>query len=36
MTSGNVSEEPIAYLDDDARERLRPIADAFLVHDRPI
>ena len=36
MTSGNVSDEPIAYLDDDARERLRPIADAFLVHDRPI
>ncbi|MEA2360060.1 MAG: hydrogenase maturation protein HypF, partial [Solirubrobacteraceae bacterium] len=36
MTSGNVSDEPIAYRDDDALERLEPIADAFLLHDRPI
>jgi hydrogenase maturation protein HypF len=36
MTSGNVSDEPIAYRDDDARERLAPIADLLLVHDRPI
>ncbi len=36
MTSGNVSDEPIAYQDDDARERLGEIADLFLVHDRPI
>lgn len=36
LTSGNVSDEPIAYRDDDARTRLAPIADAFLVHDRPI
>ena len=36
LTSGNVSDEPIAYRDADARERLAPIADAFLVHDRPI
>ncbi|MDO8210313.1 carbamoyltransferase HypF [Conexibacter sp. CPCC 206217] len=36
LTSGNLSDEPIAYRDDDARRRLAPIADAFLVHDRPI
>jgi len=36
MTSANVSDEPIAYIDDDALERLAPIADLFLVHDRPI
>jgi hydrogenase maturation protein HypF len=36
LTSGNVSDEPIAYHDDDALERLESIADAFLLHDRPI
>jgi hydrogenase maturation protein HypF len=36
MTSGNVSDEPIAYQDDDAEQRLRDIADLFLTHDRPI
>ena len=36
LTSGNVSDEPIAYRDADARERLKDIADLFLVHDRPI
>jgi hydrogenase maturation protein HypF len=36
LTSGNVSDEPIAFADDDARERLAPIADLFLLHDRPI
>lgn len=36
MTSGNVSDEPIAFEDDDARARLARIADRFCVHDRPI
>lgn len=36
LTSGNVSDEPLAYRDDDAMERLAPIADFFLTHDRPI
>jgi hydrogenase maturation protein HypF len=36
MTSGNRSDEPIAYQDDDAVQRLRGIADVFLKHDRAI
>ncbi|MER7133650.1 carbamoyltransferase HypF [Streptosporangium saharense] len=36
LTSGNVSDEPIAYRDEDALTRLRGVADAFLLHDRPI
>ncbi|HSR25090.1 MAG TPA: Sua5/YciO/YrdC/YwlC family protein, partial [Candidatus Eisenbacteria bacterium] len=36
LTSGNVSDEPIAYDDDDATATLSGIADAFLRHDRPI
>ncbi|MGP4097716.1 carbamoyltransferase HypF [Nonomuraea sp. KM90] len=36
LTSGNVSDEPIAYEDADALTRLGGIADAFLVHDRAI
>ncbi len=36
MTSGNVSDEPIAYKNEEARNRLGRIADAFLFHDREI
>jgi hydrogenase maturation protein HypF len=36
LTSGNSSDEPIAYVDDDAVARLGSIADAFLTHDRAI
>jgi hydrogenase maturation protein HypF len=36
MTSGNRSDEPIAYEDDDALERLSGIADVFLLHNRRI
>ena len=36
MTSGNTSDDPIAYHDGDALGRLGPIADLFLVHDREI
>jgi hydrogenase maturation protein HypF len=36
MTSGNVSDEPIAYRDEDALARLGTIADLFCVHDRAI
>ncbi|MBU1634220.1 carbamoyltransferase HypF [bacterium] len=36
MTSANVSDEPIAYKNDDAAERLKAIADYFLVHNREI
>jgi hydrogenase maturation protein HypF len=36
MTSGNVSDEPIAYEDGEGIARLEHIADVFLLHDRPI
>jgi hydrogenase maturation protein HypF len=36
MTSGNVSDEPIAFRDAEARRRLSAIAELYLVHDRPI
>ena len=36
LTSGNVSDEPIAHRDDDARTRLAPLVDGFLAHDRVI
>jgi hydrogenase maturation protein HypF len=36
MTSGNLSEEPIAYRNEEARERLANLADAFLFHNRDI
>ncbi len=36
MTSGNLGEEPIAYKDRDASERLALIADGMLTHNRGI
>ncbi|BCR05713.1 carbamoyltransferase HypF [Desulfuromonas versatilis] len=36
MTSANLSDEPIAFQDAEARERLGAIADYFLVHNRRI
>jgi len=36
MTSGNLSEEPIVWRNEDALTRLAKIADAFLLHDRDI
>jgi hydrogenase maturation protein HypF len=36
MTSANPHDEPLARDNDEARARLGDIADAFLLHDRPI
>jgi hydrogenase maturation protein HypF len=36
MTSGNLSDEPIACDDEDARARLSAVADGLLSHNRPI
>jgi hydrogenase maturation protein HypF len=35
-TSGNLNGEPIAFDNEEAQERLRDVADLFVLHNRPI
>jgi hydrogenase maturation protein HypF len=36
MTSGNLSEEPLSIDNQQAKDKLTPLADAFLMHNRDI
>jgi hydrogenase maturation protein HypF len=36
LTSANRSDEPICFTEQDAKQRLSPLCDAVLDHDRPI
>ena len=36
MTSGNLSEEPLVFTNEEARHKLSPLCDAFLMHNRDI
>ncbi len=36
MTSGNISDEPIVFTEEEMAERLGGIADFYLTHNRPI
>lgn len=36
VTSGNLSDEPIAHTNTDAATQLATLADSFVMHDRPI
>src|SRR5262249_11453985 len=36
LTSGNLSDEPMSYEDDEARDRLGGLVDFVVEHDRPI
>jgi hydrogenase maturation protein HypF len=36
LTSGNLSDEPIVFQDDELRPTLSSVADAYLTHDRAI
>ena len=36
MTSANISDEPLVYKEEEAFEKLKNIADHYLINDRPI